>query len=341
MRRLFPSTLVLCLLLVSMPVLAIDEYRLDDGVKEQGIGIQSGSPVSFSMAWLNHFTIQPGLETITAIRISFGGSLLSNNIADGSPITVYLWGDFNSDGDPSDAFVIDSISDVVAGSGLNTPTTYSFTTPVTLPAGTSVFAGAIVNYPNQVLVASIDIDGTDSIPPYPPANNSWIAGSSNGVAVAPASLATAQLPVARVSTALFGGTGDGTWIIRMNAVATSAGPVLVVTPFPLDFGTVTVGAVAGPGTLQLENTGGAVLDISQIDPVPVPFSDMGTGTCPAAPLLLAPGQSCTMELAFAPTVIGVYDYALKIFSNDPASPTAYRVRGESAMPGGIFSDGFE
>lgn len=343
MRPVLPTVLSLSLLAASAPVLAANEYRLDDGVKEQGIGIQSGSPVSFSMAWLNHFTIQPGLETITAIRISFGGSLVSNNVANGTPITVYLWGDFNSDGDPSDAFVIDSISDVVSGSGLNTPTVYSFMTPVTLTAGDSVFAGAIVNYPNQVLVGSIDIDGTDSIPQYPPANNSWIAGSSNGVAVAPGSLALAQLPVARVSTALFSGMGDGTWMIRMDAATAGGSPALTVSPDPLDFGTINVGAIAGPSALTLQNSGTATLAISQIDPIPVPFSDVGTGTCPAAPLLLTVGQICTIDVAFAPTAIGVYDYALRILSNDPASPTAFHLRGESVMPGGggIFSDGFE
>lgn len=324
-----------------MPVLAIDEYRLDDGVKEQGYGVQAAGTNSF--AWLNHFTIQPGQETITDIRISFGGSLLQTNIANGSPITVYLWGDGNGDGDPSDAFVIDSISDVVAGSGLNTPTTYSFTLPLTLTAGDSVFAGAIANYSGQVLVGSMDTDGTDSIPQYLPANNSWIAGSANGVPVAPGGLALAQLPVARVSTAIFSGMGDGTWMIRMNAATMGGSPALTVSPDPLDFGTINVGAVAGPGTLQFENTGTAVLDISLIDPIPLPFSDVGTGSCPAPPFLLAVGQSCTIDVAFAPTLVGAYDYSLITISNDPASPGAYRLRGESIMPGGggIFSDGFE
>lgn len=341
MQCFFRPALSLCLLAMAAPALAIDEYRLDDGVKEQGFGIQSTGTNSF--AWLNHFTIQPGQQTITAIRISFGGSLAQTNIANGSPITVYLWGDGNSDGDPSDAFVIDSISDVVAGSGLNTPTTYAFATPLTLMAGDSVFAGAIANYSGQVLVGSMDIDGTDSIPTYPPANNSWIAGSSNGTPVAPGGLAGTQLPVARVSAALFSGMGDGTWMIRMNAATSGGGPQLTVSPDPLNFGTIDVGAIGGPGALTLLNSGMAVLDISLIDPIPPPFNDVGTGTCPPAPLLLAVGQNCTIDVAFAPTAVGVYDYALRIISNDPASPSAFRLRGESVTPGGghIFSDGFE
>ncbi|MCB1560990.1 MAG: choice-of-anchor D domain-containing protein [Xanthomonadales bacterium] len=325
------------------PVMAVDEYRLDDGIKEQGIGIQASSPVSFSMAWLNHFVVTSGNETITGVNISFGGGLTANNIANGSSLTVYLWGDGNGDGDPSDASVLRSVTDVVAGSGTNTRTTYTFINPITLPVGTSIFAGAIINYPSQVLVASIDTDGSDSIPQYPPSASSWIAGSSNGSPVMPGSLATAQLPVARVSNAIFGGVKDGTWIIRMNAATTSGTPLLTVTPDPLDFGQTNVGAVVGPATLQLENIGTADLNVSQIDPIPLPFNDIGTGTCTMPPFVLIPGDSCTLELEFAPVTVGVFDYSLGITSNDPTSPTLFRLRGESLPPGGggIFSDGFE
>ncbi len=199
-------------------VLATDEYRLDDGVKELGVGIQATG--SNSIAWLNNFTASATEPTITDIRVAFGGGLLDTNIPNGTTVDLYVWGDFNQDGDPSDAFVLETTSGVVANTGGNGFNTYTLPSPVTLNPGDSFFAGAIINYSGQFEVASMDDDGTDDIVNYPPMNHSWLAGSANGVPVDPNNLGAAQLPVDRVSNALAGipNFSDGTWMVRLNAV---------------------------------------------------------------------------------------------------------------------------
>ena len=211
-------------------VLAIDEYRLDDGVKERGWGIQSGG--SNSIAWLNTFTAQQGAETITDIRVVFGSGILGNNIPNGTPVDLYIWGDFNQDGSPDDAFVLDSTSGVVQGSGTNAFATYTLNNSITFNAGDTFFAGAIINYTGQFEVASIDEDGTDSIPNYPAMDHSWISGSANGVAIDPNNLDSSQFGLERVSDALYGGAADATWMIRLNAVPAPSAICLLLLGAP-------------------------------------------------------------------------------------------------------------
>ncbi|MCA9275186.1 MAG: hypothetical protein KDA29_04095 [Phycisphaerales bacterium] len=194
---------------------AMYDYRIDDGVKEQGIGIQSTG--LNAIAWLNRFVVEPTGAPLTDIGLAFGGGLTSsNNIPNGTLVSVYIWADPNQDGQPDDAVVLGTGSGLIDHSGLNQFNNYTLNSPVALLPGDIFFAGAIVEYNGQQLVASIDTDGTDDIPNYLPMNHSWIAGSANGTGVDPNFLNLAQLPVASVSSAIFGGNGDGTWMIRVN-----------------------------------------------------------------------------------------------------------------------------
>ena len=211
------ASLILAAALASSQASAQDEYRLDDGVKETGIGIQSGGSNSF--AWLNTFTAEAGAEVITAVNLSFGSGLLGNNIANNTPVSVYIWGDFNQDGNPNDAFLMESGTGFIQGSGTNAFTSYALTNSVSFVPGTTFFAGAIVNYTGQHEVASLDTDGTDDIFNYPAMNHSWIAGGANGSVVDPNFLNFAQLPLDSVSNALYQGNDDATWMIRLNGTS--------------------------------------------------------------------------------------------------------------------------
>lgn len=325
----------LILAAVNNLALAVDEYRLDDGIKEMGVGIQSTG--SNSLAWLNRFVAEPGLETITAVRIAFGGGLASSNIANGAPITVYVWSDPNQDGDPSDASVLASVPGTVSGSGTNSFTTYTLPTPVTFPVGHRFFAGAIASYSGQLLVGSLDRDGTDAAIPYPPALHSFIAGSANGVPVDPNALNLAQLPVTTVSQGLFGGSDDGNLMIRLNALVTGS-PILDVDPDTVDFGEVDIDTVSPVVAVTLTNVGTANLQIQAIGlPLP-PFFNMAGGTCPGVlPFSLSPGGDCTLVYVFAPTTHGAVAVSLDIDSNDPTSPHTLTLFGV----GTIFENGFE
>lgn len=299
---------------------AIDEYRLDDGVKELGIGVQSTG--SNSIAILNRFVAQPGFTTITGVRVAFGGSLAQTNISNGSPLMAYLWIDANQDGDPDDAVVIGSVPGTVQGAGTNTLTTYTFPSPSpVLSAGSIFFAGVIVNYSGQVLVGSLDTDGTDDTVPYLPAFHSFVASSDNGMPVDPAALALAQGPVDAVSTAIFGGLGDATWMIRLNAPAPGI-PLLNINPNPLDFNFVPVGATFGPLLSELTNVGSSTLNIAAISAPSLPFfaPPPGAGICPTPPFSLGPGLKCALHYSFAPTAPGFAANTIIIDSNAPSTP---------------------
>lgn len=321
-KTLFSASLALS----PVAAIAIDEYRLDDGVKELGIGVLSPSANSF--AWLNRFVVQTNHETITAVRLAFGGNPTQINIANGQPVTVYLWDDINQDNDPSDAQVIAWAPGVVQGSGTNAYTTIAFSPPVTLQVGQKFFAGAIINYNGQVLVGSLDRDGTDDVPPRPPALHSFVASSDNGTPVDPNDLAMAQGPVASVSSAIFGGSADATWMIRLNAPPPNT-PQLDIDPNPLDFGTVSVGTVFGPVLVKLGNIGTAPLDIAAISGIPLPFfSPPPAGPmCPPPPFSLLPNEFCTLHYSFGPTATGLHAANVGITSNAPTSPDLLQLMG--------------
>lgn len=314
------------LALISTQALAIDEYRLDDGVKELGIGVQSTG--TNSIAWLNRFVVQPGNATITAVRVAFGGSLAQSNIANGSLVSVYLWYDPNQDGNPVDALLLESGVGLVQGSGTNAFATYPLNAPVSLTVGDIFYAGAIVNYSGQLLVGSLDVDGTDDVNPYPPSFHSFVASSNNGTPVSPTALGTAQGPVASVSSAIFGGSGDANWMVRLNAPPPST-PQLAINPNPLDFGQVVVGTVFGPLLTMLTNVGTANLDITAISSAPLPFFSPppGSGLCPAPPFTLPPSAQCAIHFSFGPTATGLSAANVSITSNAPTSPDTLQLTG--------------
>lgn len=79
----------------------------------------------------------------------------------------------------------------------------------------------------------------------------------------------------------------------------------------LDFGSVPVGSASAPLTVGLTNSGTAPLSITSIA-VPVGFR-LVQHTCPIAPAhTLAPHDSCSLALAFIPTVAGTYNSFLRV-----------------------------
>ena len=73
-------------------------YVYDDGVQESNLCILGGSGLEY--AWMNHFTVQPGGEWISAIEVVWGDTYPD------LPAEVVLWTDPDGDGDPVDAQVI-------------------------------------------------------------------------------------------------------------------------------------------------------------------------------------------------------------------------------------------
>lgn len=90
--------------------------------------------------------------------------------------------------------------------------------------------------------------------------------------------------------------------------------ILSISPLPVDFGNVAVGATSPDAPVTFANTGNASLDVTALTAAAAPFALSG-GTCPALPITLAPGASCTLSYTFAPTAAGPAAQTLSVTSN--------------------------
>ena len=134
-----------------------------------------------------------------------------------------------------------------------------------------------------------------------------------------------------------------------TGVTSLTGPALVVTG-STDFNSQTVGITSAPQTLTLTNWGTA--DLVMTSP-PTMFSygatawddfkynPYGGGTCGypsgSSPVVLAFGQSCTLQVTFDPYLVGARTMAMAISSNDPNSPQVVNFTGTGLLPPGVLA----
>ncbi|MGD8451074.1 MAG: GEVED domain-containing protein [Phycisphaerae bacterium] len=152
-------------------------YQHDDGEAELNVGLGAGDTV----AWLNHFTVDANATRIRYVHLAYA------SVAEGTPVTVYLWNDPDQDGYPGDAQVIASAHTVVTNPGTNTFDVVAIPYTDIGPAGTHFFVGAVLTQAADE--HPVPVDHTAS------AGQSWIAG---GTVFDPNFLERAQLPVSRL-----------------------------------------------------------------------------------------------------------------------------------------------
>lgn len=130
MKKIFIfSTLLFCLL-GAQTASAGYIYQIDDGSRENALGLTSGG----TLAWGNQYNIVLGAEWITHLHIYFSASSFI-----GSAVTGAIYSDPNQDGSPGDAVLLGSLNGVAA-EGWNI---YAFNAPVYAgAAGASFFAVA-------------------------------------------------------------------------------------------------------------------------------------------------------------------------------------------------------
>lgn len=124
------------------------------------------------------------------------------------------------------------------------------------------------------------------------------------------------------SGALAGGNITG---IGVNCSSLS----LILSTTALDLGNLNAGASSGQ--LTLSNAGSGDVIVTAISTPAAPFSLTG-GTCLALPRTLAPGESCSFELRFAPSQFGSFSETLLISSTAEGSPQQVSLRGALVAP---------
>lgn len=140
------------------------------------------------------------------------------------------------------------------------------------------------------------------------------------------------------ATGLLGGDYDGIIRILSNdpdeplydvpvALHVTGAPDLAVEPLSVDFDGVFLGATPAASVI-LRNIGTDVLTVSGLS-----VSDGAFTFTPPAPLTLAPRQSQTLTVTFAPTTVQMYAATLSVASDDPDTPLlAVALAGQGLEP---------
>ncbi len=117
-----------------------------------------------------------------------------------------------------------------------------------------------------------------------------------------------------------GGTSGSTQTLALEGTG-QGGPVVSLTPTTLTFASQPLGATSAAQPITLTNNGTASLSITSI----IPSGDFTqSNNCPAN---LAAGASCTINVSFAPSVVGTRSGALTVTDAAPNSPQVVTLTG--------------
>ncbi|HYK34717.1 choice-of-anchor D domain-containing protein [Alloacidobacterium sp.] len=117
----------------------------------------------------------------------------------------------------------------------------------------------------------------------------------------------------------------------VNVNATTAAPVVTLTPTALTFATTAVGSTTAAQVVTIKNTGTATLNLT---------SETITGTnatsfiksATTCGTTLAVAATCTVSVAFKPAAAGALKAALSIADNAAGSPQAVTLTGTGTAP---------
>lgn len=125
-----------------------------------------------------------------------------------------------------------------------------------------------------------------------------------------------------------------------TAVALTPTPAVTVSPNPLNFPNTVVGASSGPSAITIQSSGTANYVINTFDSAPScyggPICASGafscSNTCTTGGTGYAPGNSCSVNVTFAPVATGAQTTTFYICDNAPGSPRAITLSGTAIAP---------
>lgn len=113
------------------------------------------------------------------------------------------------------------------------------------------------------------------------------------------------------------------------------GFALIPTPGAVDFGNTLLGSTVNQTVTfsNLNDVGSPAVNVSQLM-LQNPLASMSRsgGTCPVTPFAIASGGSCTVELSFAPTVVGLQSTTLQVAADTGNFTVAVSGTGTVAAP---------
>jgi hypothetical protein len=153
---------------------------------------------------------------------------------------------------------------------------------------------------------------------------SVLLGDGTGNFTLASSPATGSNPPSSVAVGDFNGDGHLDLAVTNFSVSVLlqvTGPLAVLSPTSLNFGTQVIGTASAGQTVTLSNTGVATLDITSIT-ASANFVE-GT-TCGSS---LAAGSSCKIGVKFRPSGVGTDTGTLTVTDNAPGSPQTVSLTG--------------
>jgi len=129
-----------------------------------------------------------------------------------------------------------------------------------------------------------------------------------------------------------GGTGpDGAPLASAERFLAGPGPIVLVSADTLSSPTQLVGTSSGDQSVSVTNVGTRPLLVSGVGVGGAHPADFAaTSNCTPAPL--APGSSCSVQVAFTPTVTGLRSAEVSVVDDGPLSPQQVAVGGYGAGP---------
>jgi len=114
--------------------------------------------------------------------------------------------------------------------------------------------------------------------------------------------------------------------VSLSGTALAATALLSASTSNLSFGNVAVGK-SGTLSVTLTNAGNSDLTVSRMTISGAPYSTSGV----SAGLILAPGQSATLDATFSPAAAGNYSGSVAVASNATNSPNTVSLSGSSSQ----------
>jgi len=133
--------------------------------------------------------------------------------------------------------------------------------------------------------------------------------------------------------------GRGVWQIPLLTAVSPALPAISLDPASLSFAAQAVGTASAVQSITVKNTGNAPLNVSRIDIslTPLPLGPQAeffeTDNCAGSSI--AAGQSCALQVSFAPAATGNRSATLTVFANVSGGQSTATLTGNGA-PGGAL-----
>jgi Cep192 domain 4/Abnormal spindle-like microcephaly-assoc'd, ASPM-SPD-2-Hydin len=172
--------------------------------------------------------------------------------------------------------------------------------------------------------ASLTISGIAASPGFTQTNNCGASVTAGSSCTINATFAPTMAGSASGTVSITDSAAGSPQTVALTGTGTS--PAITLSPNSLSFGNEAVGTTSQSQPITLTNTGSSALTVSGIA-ASAGFTQ--TSNCGAS---IAAGSSCTINVAFAPTMTGTTSGTVSVTDNATGSPQTVALSGTGTSP---------